>query len=63
MVYTSCITSYRTTEDLGPEEISEYQEDLKTSYNYNLVLGLAPKIEIFSILAKNSCKIEIELFW
>ena len=30
----------------------KYQEDLKTSQNYNLVLSLPPKIKILSILAK-----------
>ena len=34
--------------------LRKYQEDLKTSYNYSLVLSPAPKIKILSILAKNS---------
>ena len=43
-------------------QIRKYQEDLKTSQNCSLVPSLAPKINIFSILAKESGKIEIELF-
>ena len=43
------------------EKIRKYQ-DLKTLQNYGLVLSVAPKIKILSILAKNSWKIEIELF-
>ena len=41
---------------------SEYQENLKTSFNYSLVPSLTPKMKILSILAKNCGKIEIEIF-
>ena len=47
--------------NLRLQEIWKYQEDLKT-YNYSLVLSLASKIWILSILVKNFWKIEIELF-
>ena len=39
-----------------------YQNNLNTSRNFNLVSSFCPKINIFSILAKYSLKIEIELF-
>ena len=35
---------------------------LKISWKYNLVPSLLPKKKILSILAKDSLKIEIELF-
>ena len=34
----------------------------KISYNYKPVLSLPAKMNIFSILAKNSRKLDIELF-
>ena len=51
MVYTSYLTSCRTTEN-----------HLKTSKNFNLVPSLHPKKKILSILAKYSLKIEIDHF-
>ena len=48
--------------DLKSQEIGKDQENLKTSYNYSLVLNLPPKMKIFSILVKNSRKTETELF-
>ena len=40
-------------------EISRGSENIKT---LSLVLYLAPKVKILSILARNSSKIEVELF-
>ena len=40
--------------DLRLRTLGNQEEDLKTSQNYSLVLSLAPKIKILSILAKNS---------
>ena len=40
----------------------EIPENLKTSYNYSLVLSVSSKIKVLSILTKISCQIEIELF-
>ena len=54
----SCQTNY----DLRPYEIRKYEENLKTLYNYSLVLSLTPKIIISPELAKNSLKPEIEPF-
>ena len=48
--------------DLRTWEIRKVQNNVKTSRNYNPVLSLPPKKKILSILAKNSLKIEIELF-
>ena len=42
--------------------IKEYQENLKISKIYSLVPSLRPKMKVLPILAKNSLKIEIELF-
>ena len=77
MVYTSCFTSCRTTEDLRPHRGAaggtyahtrkkkkrlKTQENLKTSQNYNLVPSLPPKLKIPPILAENCRKIEIKAF-
>ena len=43
-------------------KIRKYQENVKTSSNYSLVLSFLPNMKILLILAKNSWKIEIELF-
>ena len=40
LVYTSCLKSCQTTEDLGSWEIRKDQNNLKTSWNYNLVPSL-----------------------
>ena len=47
---------------LGFQEMRKVQNDVKTLWNYNLVLSLPPRNKILSVLAKNSLKIEIELF-
>ena len=47
---------------LGFQEMRKVQNDVKTLWNYNLVLSLPPKNKNFSVLAKDSLKIEIELF-
>ena len=62
MVYTSCFTSCQTNQELGPQEIRKYQENLKALYNYSLVLSLPLKIKVSSIQTKNSLKTEIQLF-
>ena len=53
LVYMSCLTSCRTTEDPGAEEIRKYQENLKTSQNFCLVPSPPPEMKM-SVLAKNS---------
>ena len=40
LVYTSCLKSCWMTEDLGSWEIRKDQNNLKTSWNYNLVPSL-----------------------
>ena len=47
---------------LGCYEIKKYQENLKTTHNYRLVLGLPSRKKIWSILVQNSGRKEIELF-
>ena len=61
LVHTDFVTSLRTIQDLGSQEIRKDQNNLKTSWNYNLVLTLSSKKNL-SIQAKDSLKIEIELF-
>ena len=39
-VYASCLKSCRTTEDLGSLEIRKVQDNVKTSWNYNLMPSL-----------------------
>ena len=56
LVYTRCFTSCRT------KKIGKVQDNVKTSWNYNLVPSLLPKKKILSTLAKDSLKIEIENF-
>ena len=34
LVYTSCLTNFGTTQDLGSEEVRKYQENLKTSVGF-----------------------------
>ena len=41
--------------------LSKDQNNLKISWNYNLVVSLPPKNKTLSILAKDSLKMEIEL--
>ena len=43
-------------------EIRKAQNNVKTSWKYNLVPNLLPKKKMLSILAKDSLKIEIKLF-
>ena len=43
-------------------EIRKNQNNVKASWNHNLVPNLLPKKKILSIVAKDSLKIEIELF-
>ena len=62
LVYTSCLTYYQTTYDLRSQEIRKYQENLKTSYNYYLMLSLPSNLKNLSLLVKISSKAEIELF-
>ena len=57
-VYTSC----RMTSVLESWEIRKNQNNVKASWNHNLVPNLLPKKKILSIVAKDSLKIEIELF-
>ena len=38
----------------GSEEISKIQENLKTCWNYKVVLSIPAKMKIFSILGKYS---------
>ena len=59
MVYTSCLTSCRSTWDFGSKKIRNSKENLKTSWSYNLVPN--PKSTLL-ILAKNCWKIEIKKF-
>ena len=61
LVYTSCLTSCHTTYDLESQEISKFQNNVKTLWNYNVVPSFPSKRKILSILAKGSLKIEIEL--
>ena len=42
------------------ERLRKGQENFKTSYNYNLVPSVPPKIQVLLILAKNCWKIEIK---
>ena len=49
----SCLMTYRTTENLESWEIRKYQENLKISYNYCLVVS-PPEIKALSALAKIS---------
>ena len=46
----------------GFQEIRKIQNDVKTLWNYNLAPSFSPKNKILSVLAKDSLKIEIELF-
>ena len=43
--------------DLRTWEIRKVQNNVKTSWKYNLVPSLPPKYKILSILAKDSLKI------
>ena len=43
-------------------EITKVQNNVKALWNYTLVPSLPPKKKILSVLAKDSLKIEIELF-
>ena len=40
----------------------KYKENLKSLYNYFLVLSPPPEIKVLSVLVKISLKTEIELF-
>ena len=62
LVYTSSLTSCQTASDLGSEEIRKVQNDVKISWNYNLVPSFPLKKKVLSILAKDFLKIEIERF-
>ena len=54
LVYTSCLTSCRTTLDLGPLENRKNQEKLKTSKNYCVALSPFHEMKILSVLIKIS---------
>ena len=54
MVYTSCLTSYPMTQDLGSYKIRKYKESVSTPQNNSLVPSLRAKTKIWLILAKNS---------
>ena len=57
LVYTSCPRTCRTTQDLRrPYKIRKYQENVKTSQNYGLVLSLPPEMKILLALADIFCK-------
>ena len=56
----SCLTSCRTTSELGSYEIRKVQNNVNTSWNYNLMHSLPHKNKTLPILAKDSLKIEIE---
>ena len=56
MIYKSCLASFQTTLDLGFQEIRKYQENLKISYNFNVVPGLLPKKENFVNASRNFLK-------
>ena len=43
-------------------EITKVQNNVKALWNHTLVPSLPPKKKILSVLAKDSLKIEIELF-
>ena len=45
-----------------PNDLRLRKENLKTLRDYKLVPSLSPKKKILSILAKDSLRIEIELF-
>ena len=48
LVYTSCLTSCQTTEDLRILGKKKYQENLKMSQNYCLKLSPPPEMKILS---------------
>ena len=48
MVSTSCLTSYKTTQDLRAYKIRKYKKNLKSTWTSSLVPRLPPKIKIFS---------------
>ena len=58
LVYMSCLTSCQSTYDLGSQKIRKVQNNVKTSWNYNLLPSLSPKKEILSVIAKGSFNIE-----
>ena len=62
MVNTSYLKSCRTTQDLESSEIIKAQNNVKTSWKYNLEPRLPPETKILSILAKHFLKIDIEPF-
>ena len=54
---------WRLRKNLGSYEIRKNErENLKTSLNCNLILSLPPEMKPLLILAKNSWKVETELF-
>ena len=59
VVYTSCLTSCRTTLDL---KIRKVQNNVKISWNDNLMPSPPSKKKILLVQAKDSFKIEILLF-
>ena len=56
LVYTSCLTSYRTTKVWRSSEIRKVQNNVETLWKYNLVPSLPPKNKILPLLAKLSLK-------
>ena len=62
LVYTSCLTSCRTTQDLRPQKIRKVQNNVKTLWKYKPVLSLPLKNKILSIRAKDSLTIDFQLF-
>ena len=48
--------------DLGCYETRKYYKNLKTSFNYILVLSISPKVKTLSILANSYWNAEIKFF-
>ena len=56
MVYTSYLTSFRTTEDIGSYEIRKYQENFKTVQDDSPVPSPPVEKENFVKTSKNLLK-------
>ena len=63
MVSTSCLFSYKTTQDLRAYKIRKYKKNLKSTWNSSLVPRLPPKIKIFSKRVKKIIEKQIMSFY